>query len=151
MHRPNYVLRGLVRRSRAHHRTAQLLGDSKPPKNSTKLPSTVPLAVRCAERIPADTRPLVHLSPRISRRRKYISETALLIKVRKQKWHQIGRSRRNRPARHSFYSLPTFTTSLISEHRHAVDEDDRGGKRRQKCVSRESNAGPIDGNDGFYH
>ncbi|KAK4125818.1 hypothetical protein N657DRAFT_642571 [Parathielavia appendiculata] len=21
----------------------------------------------------------------------------------------------------------------------------------QKCVSRESNAGPIDGNDGFYH
>ena len=21
----------------------------------------------------------------------------------------------------------------------------------KKCVSRESNAGPIDGNDGFYH
>ena len=21
----------------------------------------------------------------------------------------------------------------------------------EKCVSRESNAGPIDGNDGFYH
>ena len=24
-------------------------------------------------------------------------------------------------------------------------------KTKQKCVSRESNAGPIDGNDGFYH
>ena len=23
--------------------------------------------------------------------------------------------------------------------------------RAAKCVSRESNAGPIDGNDGFYH
>ncbi len=22
---------------------------------------------------------------------------------------------------------------------------------KKKCVSRESNAGPIDGNDGFYH
>jgi len=22
---------------------------------------------------------------------------------------------------------------------------------KQKCASRESNAGPIDGNDGFYH
>ena len=25
------------------------------------------------------------------------------------------------------------------------------GGPRKECVSRESNAGPIDGNDGFYH
>jgi len=30
-------------------------------------------------------------------------------------------------------------------------EKEEGKRKPKECVSRESNAGPIDGNDGFYH
>jgi len=33
----------------------------------------------------------------------------------------------------------------------AKKEELKRGSRIFSCVSRESNAGPIDGNDGFYH
>jgi len=41
----------------------------------------------------------------------------------------------------------TTALQLVKIHQHIQQSLTKG----QKCISRESNTGPIDGNDGFYH